>query len=198
MLWHLIAYIVLILPFAVARFSTSSGISVASAVAIFTSAVFVLTGLVNTVLFCTTRNDLPGNWRQRFGIGALLANGRTDVCCLFGGIQLGRAASAVREWKQPVEPLLFLISGMEKGVETKHSQGDPILSLACQPRLPDRSKLTMAGNMPAIIVIIFDTHHFSHPSTILIRSMRCQGVYIPNRGVEAVRGIAVDGYMRNQ
>jgi hypothetical protein len=75
MLWYPIAYTVLVLPIAAARFSTFTGASVPFAVTIFTAAVFMLTGFVNAVLFCLTRNVLPGTWRQRFGIGSTIHNG---------------------------------------------------------------------------------------------------------------------------
>ena len=70
MLWYPIAYTVLVLPIACARFSTFTGSSVPFEVTIFTASVFMLTGFVNAVLFCLTRNVLPGTWRQRFGIGS--------------------------------------------------------------------------------------------------------------------------------
>ena len=79
MLWHPIAYIVLILPSTVARFSTFSGASIPSAVPIFTAAVFVLTGFVNTGLFCITHNVLDGGWRKTFGIENVSASGRGDA-----------------------------------------------------------------------------------------------------------------------
>lgn len=78
MLWHPLAYTVLALPFAVVRCS-SSGESVTFSVATTTSALYVLGGFVNTVLFCTTRNVLPERWRQRFGIPTTLDSHRGDA-----------------------------------------------------------------------------------------------------------------------
>lgn len=70
MLWYPVAYTVLVLPIAAARFSTFTGSSVPFEVTMFTASVFMLTGFVNAVLFCLTRNVLPGTWRQRFGISS--------------------------------------------------------------------------------------------------------------------------------
>ena len=78
MLWHPIAYTCLVLPFAAARSSSFAGISVPFPVTTFTAAVFVLSGFVNAVLFCTTRNALPERWRKRLSIGTTLDVGRGD------------------------------------------------------------------------------------------------------------------------
>jgi hypothetical protein len=79
MLWYPITYSVLVLPVAAARFPTFSGASVPFGVTILTAAVFMLSGFVNTLLFCTTRNVLPGSWRQRLGIGTTLDSRRSNV-----------------------------------------------------------------------------------------------------------------------
>ncbi len=125
MLWHPIAYIVLILPFAAARVSTFSGISVPPTVAIFTSAVFVLTGFVNTVLFCTTRNVLPGNWRQRFGIENLLATRGGDAGLSTWGNSIRRPPESGARMGAPGRTSIVLNTSVEKEVETKQSEGDP-------------------------------------------------------------------------
>ena len=79
MLWYPIAYTVLILPVAVSRLSTFHGRPVPFAATMFTAAVFMLHGFLNTVLFCTTRNILPGSWRQKFGLGTRWDGGRGDA-----------------------------------------------------------------------------------------------------------------------
>ena len=79
MLWHPIAYTLLVLPFAASRCSSFSGLSVPFPVTTFTAAVFVLGGFVNVVLFCTTRSVLPERWRQRLGIRPTLDSGRSDA-----------------------------------------------------------------------------------------------------------------------
>jgi hypothetical protein len=83
MLWYPIAYTVLVLPIAAARFSTFAGVLVPFPVTIFTAAVFMLSGFVNAVLFCITRNVLPGTWKQRFGIGTTL-HSRQSTTALSG------------------------------------------------------------------------------------------------------------------
>ena len=123
MLWHPIAYIVIILPFATARFSTFSGISVPSAVPIFTSALFVLTGFVNTVLFCTTRSVLPGNWRQRFGIEILLATRGDPGLSTWRNSTRRRPESGARMGTLGRTSIILNI-GVEKESETKQSEGD--------------------------------------------------------------------------
>lgn len=75
-MWHPIAYIILVLPFAAARFSSFSGTSVPFPVTAFASAVFMLGGFVNSVLFCTTRSVLPESWRQRLSIATTSDGGR--------------------------------------------------------------------------------------------------------------------------
>ena len=79
MLWHPIAYTVLVLPFATARCSSFSGISVPFSVTTFTAAVFVLGGFVNAVLFCITRNVLTERWKRRLSIGTTLDSGQGDA-----------------------------------------------------------------------------------------------------------------------
>jgi len=79
MLWYPLAYTVLVLPMAASRFSAFSGASVPFSVTIVTASVFMLHGCVNTLLFCTTRNILPGSWRQRFGLGTTWDGGRGDL-----------------------------------------------------------------------------------------------------------------------
>ena len=76
MLWHPIAYMVLVLPFVAVCFSSSSGTSVPFPVTAFVGAVFMLGGFVNVVLFCTTRSVLPEGWRQRLSIGTTSDGGR--------------------------------------------------------------------------------------------------------------------------
>ncbi len=79
MLWYPLVYAGILLPHAACRFSAFNGASVPFPVTISTSILFLLHGFVNTVLFSTTRNILPGSWRQRFGISPLGDSGRNDV-----------------------------------------------------------------------------------------------------------------------
>jgi len=59
MLLYPIAYMVLIIPIATSRFAAWAGNKVPVEVTIFTDAIFLLSGLVNVVLFTTTRRILP-------------------------------------------------------------------------------------------------------------------------------------------
>ncbi|EGO25578.1 hypothetical protein SERLADRAFT_465926 [Serpula lacrymans var. lacrymans S7.9] len=59
MLLYPIAYTILILPIAAARFSSWAGKDVPFAVTIFCDAVFLFSGAVNVTLFTTTRRILP-------------------------------------------------------------------------------------------------------------------------------------------
>jgi hypothetical protein len=76
MLWYPIVYIVIILPTTASRFSTYSNLPVPFEVTIFAAAVFLLHGFFNTLLFCTTRNILPGSWMQRFSFNTTRGAGR--------------------------------------------------------------------------------------------------------------------------
>lgn len=69
MLLYPIAYTILILPIAAARFCEWTGHSVPFQVTVFCDVVFLLSGLVNVVLFYTTRRLLPAqsvfpSWRK--------------------------------------------------------------------------------------------------------------------------------------
>jgi len=59
MLLYPVAYTIIILPIAVARFSSFAGHDVPFGVTIFADTVFLLSGTVNVVLFSTTRRVLP-------------------------------------------------------------------------------------------------------------------------------------------
>ncbi|GLB37316.1 putative G protein-coupled glucose receptor regulating Gpa2 [Lyophyllum shimeji] len=68
MLLYPVAYFVLVFPLAIARFASWAGNSVPFEVTIFTAAIFLLSGLVNVLLFITIRCMLPaeslriGHW----------------------------------------------------------------------------------------------------------------------------------------
>jgi hypothetical protein len=126
MLWHPIAYIVLILPFAAARFSSLAGASVPSAVVIFTAAVFGLSGFVNAVLFCTARNVLPGAGGRYLVLEPGWAADEVMPSRLVGGIQPGprieygaRMGAAGRRRSS-----IVLSISVEKEVEIKYGEGE--------------------------------------------------------------------------
>jgi len=79
MLWYPIVYTIIILPIGASRFSTFSGAPVPSAVTIFAASLYMLHGFINTLLFCTTRNILPGSWRQRLGLTSTWESGRSEL-----------------------------------------------------------------------------------------------------------------------
>ena len=121
MLWYPIAYTILVLPIAAARFSTFSGASVPFSVTIFTAAVFMLTGFVNAVLFCLTRNVLPGTWRQRFGIGSTFQSrrGNTGVASRTNQTWQGAPSTRVGTVGARTIPIVLNV-GVEKDVEIKY------------------------------------------------------------------------------
>ncbi|KAK7685356.1 hypothetical protein QCA50_011720 [Cerrena zonata] len=59
MLLYPIAYTIMILPIAVCRFADWTGHEIPFAVTIFSDSIFLLSGLVNVILFTTTRRVLP-------------------------------------------------------------------------------------------------------------------------------------------
>jgi len=124
MLWYPIAYIILVLPIAAARFSSFSGVSVPFAVTIFAGAVFMLTGFVNAVLFCLTRNVLPGTWRQKFGIGSTIQSRARSTSVGSRSNQTWQSTATrvgtVGAGKNPT----VLTVDVEKNVEIKYDETD--------------------------------------------------------------------------
>ena len=127
MLWYPCVYTIVILPMGATRFTTFSGVSVPSAVTIFAAALFMLHGFINMLLFCTTRNILPGTWRQRLGLSSTWSVGRSelDLSSLanatwrFPG--LGTRTGAVSAGTAPV----VLSVGVEKDVEIAYEEALP-------------------------------------------------------------------------
>lgn len=122
MLWYPLVYTVLVLPQAAARYAGFSGAPVPFAVTVATAVLFLLHGFVNTLLFCTTRNVLPGSWRQRLGISTMGdSGGRSDV-------GLSSRANASRRFtgfgvKYGTETAPVVLSvGVEKDVEVKYEE----------------------------------------------------------------------------
>jgi len=85
MLLYPVAYTVVILPIAVARFCEWSERSVPFTVTIFSDVVFLLSGVVNVLLFCATHRALPAQsvvpgWRSLFRLsGFTESNPSQDV-----------------------------------------------------------------------------------------------------------------------
>jgi len=127
MLRHPIAYIILVLPLAATRFSAFSGTSVPFPVIVLSASVFVLTGFINAVLFCTTRNVLHGGWRQELSFGTTLGRERGGPCSPSWRDSTSRYTGsvsrkgAVGTGRSPVSPS----SSAEKDVEIEHEEGLP-------------------------------------------------------------------------
>jgi hypothetical protein len=127
MLWYPIVYTVLILPNAASRFSAFSGKSIPFPVTMCAAVLFLLHGFFNTVLFCTTRNILPGSWRQRFGFGSTFdsrrsdfnRSSRTNATWRFTG--LSTRMGSVSTGATPV----VLSVGVDKDVEIKYDDAQP-------------------------------------------------------------------------
>jgi hypothetical protein len=79
MLWYPFVYAVLVIPQTISRYPTFSGVKIPTSFIFVAAALFTLHGFLNTVLFCTTRNILPGNWRQGFGLGVMREGERGDA-----------------------------------------------------------------------------------------------------------------------
>jgi hypothetical protein len=169
MLWYPLAYTVIILPIASARFSTFNGASVPFLVTICTAALFMLHGFINTVLFCTTRDILPGSWRQRLGIGMTWNSGRSDSdlssetngAWRFTGLMQGPGLS-VQE--QSPSSLAKIWRRMSRSCTTKLSQALDTAGLVLLRRLSlqtHHSESTMVVNNGLTpMTPIFDNSHF--------------------------------------
>jgi len=117
MLWYPLVYTILVLPVATARLSTFSSVSVPFPVTIFTVALFMLHGFLNTLLFCTTRRIIPGTWGQKFGLGPVLGGGR-------GGCDPARPAYVTWPFAIIGSIPTTLSVGVEKDVEI-NSEAEP-------------------------------------------------------------------------
>jgi len=137
MLWHPIAYTVLVLPFAASRCSSFSGEAVPFFVTAFAAAVFVLGGFVNGVLFCITRNALPERWRRRLSITTTSDSGR-------GATSLPSRTSPVRPRVEYGARKGVVRSAMDSGIIDIHSEKDAEM----QYRNRDRSPSTLRFDSP--------------------------------------------------
>ena len=125
MLWYPIVYTILVLPMAASRFSTFSGASVPFGVIIFTASVYMLHGFLNTVLFCTTQNILPGTWRQKYQTikrGGVNPTSQTNDTW-FTATRAGTAAAVATTATVPD----IRSVGVEKDVEIKYG-AEPSIS----------------------------------------------------------------------
>lgn len=125
MLWYPLVYIVLVLPQAAARYAGFSGAPVPFAVTVSTAGLFQLHGFVNTLLFCTTRNVLPGSWKQRLGISTMGdSSGRSDVGLSSRANASRRLTGFGTKYGTETAPVVLSV-GVEKDVEVKY-EGAPL------------------------------------------------------------------------
>ena len=129
MLWYPIVYTVLVLPMAASRFSTFSGSSVPFGVVIFAASVFMLHGFLNTVLFCTTQNILPGTWKQKYQTikrGGVNPTSQTNNDTWFTATRAGTVIAAAAVATTETAPTDRSV-GVEKDVEIKY-EAEPSIS----------------------------------------------------------------------
>lgn len=120
MLWYPIAYTVLVLPIGATRFYTVSHGAVPFSVTIATAALLMLSGFVNTVLFCTTRGILPSGWRKKFSTGITLGDGPADVSWSSWG-NATRRESVARKGPVGAGRASFVIDiSVEKNIEVRY------------------------------------------------------------------------------
>jgi hypothetical protein len=123
MLYYPIVYAILVLPLAASRFSEFSGISVPFGVTIFAAAVFMLHGFAIMVLFCTTRNILPGSWRQRLGLGTW--DSTRGLSSRMNGTWRSALVPGTKRGILGTKTVPVIISvGVEKNVEVKHDKAE--------------------------------------------------------------------------
>ena len=181
MLWYPFAYTLLVLPIAASRYSAFSGASVPFPVTIITAAVFILHGFVNTVLFCTTRNILPGSWRQRLGLGTTRDSGggdfglssRATVTWKFTGFSTARIGSV----SKGISSVVISNVNVEKTVEVRYDEDRPspscltVGSPSLPPSPPSPTTMPQAYSSGGQLV---DTHrdHTRHLSFLTPRDAR--------------------------
>lgn len=124
MLWHPIAYIVLVLPLTATRLSAFTGTPGSFPIIIISASTFVLTGFINAVLFCTTRNIPPGGWRKILSTGTIVSHGRVNVSSP-SGIRRHTESSAGRGTVGTGRSPVAFKTSWEKDVEIEHNEAVP-------------------------------------------------------------------------
>jgi hypothetical protein len=178
MLWYPLAYALLVFPMAASRFSTFSGVLVPFPVTIVTAAIFMLHGFVNTLLFCTTRNILPGSWRQRFGLGTTWDTGRgdadlynqTNATWQFTGFSTAGIGSA----SKGMTSVVLSAVRVEKGVEIHYDEAQPSPSY---PKVGSPSSPTSPTPLPRAYgggghLVDTHKHHTQQPPFLTPRDAR--------------------------
>ena len=137
MLPHPIAYTVLVLPICIIAFRTSPDTPVPFLSTASAAAVFVLSGFVNVVLFCTTRMALPGSWQQKSGVDITLY-GLSEGAKLTD-VRRRRLTKTGRRSAKPGSSTLSII--VEKDIAIKYDDAErtassPSLSRMTSPAEP--------------------------------------------------------------
>jgi len=178
LLWHPIAYSVLVLPFAVTRSSYFSGASVPFPVTAFAAAAFVLSGFANAVLFCTTRSVLPERWRQRLSIGTTSDGGR-GVPSLPSqrNLMRRRVESGARMVVGPKMASVVLDISMEKEFGNYYSESDrsPSSLKFSPPTSPTRPLRAYGGRRRADTESYHTVHLSFSPLRNEMLSLRSSG-----------------------
>jgi hypothetical protein len=125
MLWYPVAYTILVLPIGTSRYYNNSGASVPFPVTIGTAALFMLSGFVNTMLFCATRSVLSRYWRQRPSIGTAWNSRRGDITLsTWGNSAWRRTEPGPRQGTMGAGRSSFVIDiSVEKDIEIKYDDG---------------------------------------------------------------------------
>jgi len=171
MLWYPFAYTILVLPIGASQYSTTSGASVPFPVIVFSAALFMLSGFVNTVLFCATRSVLPGHWRHRFNIGTTLSSERAGITLSTWGNSPWRPTeSGIRKGAVAAGRSSFVIDvSVEKNVEIKYDNEPSISSLKFSSLASPTSPLrAYSGRQRADGY----NHHIRRPSVLPLRDER--------------------------
>ena len=131
MLPHPIAYTVLVLPICIIAFRTSSDTPVPLLATVSTAAVFVLSGFVNVVLFCTTHMALPGCWKKKSGIDTTLYS--LSRSAKLTDMRRRRLTKTGRRYANPGSSTLSII--VEKNVAIKYDEAEQTASSPSLSRL---------------------------------------------------------------
>lgn len=137
MLMHPIAYILMVLPLAATRLSAFSGTSVPFPFIVFSASAFVLAGFINTVLYCTSRNILPGGWREKFGIRTVLGRGRGDTSS--PSHSSTRRDTKYRARMGGIKAVGGSVTTVEKDIASEHEESTPRPSAAHSLTWPPRA-----------------------------------------------------------
>lgn len=188
MLWYPLAFAILVLPIGAARYSDTSGASVPFAVLVATAALFMLSGFVNTVLFCATRSIIPVCWRKRFTLRNKLNTGRGDITLSSWGNSVWRRSEPLtrKGSLSAGRPSLVIGINVEKDIDIKYDDEPTRSSLGISsPTVPTCPLRAHGGRQRA------DTYNY-HVRQTLIPPPRDER----NNGCLGVDGEDQDGNLK--